>query len=162
MLVIHADCTCDDWNKLVEQAITVITGPMPIGVWSPHIVSGMRFGLERVFIAELENSTMSVVSRIDGLVFALSPEVVLRMRRASYVGNVYGLGIGWMFCSFCHATGRLVVIDRSIRVHHAILRGYDAVEAWHQMHVFLRQLSTEEKIQYLLSSRYNSPLELKV
>lgn len=154
LLILHADCQCDDWSRLIRRGLNVMRENRKIAVWSPHVEEGAHFPIEKTSLAKIDNSTLSVVSRVDALVFALSPQVVARMRAADYTGNLYGLGIGWMFCAFAHATNHLVVIDESCKVHHALSRGYDISLALEQQHQFLKQLTADELIHFILIRAY--------
>jgi hypothetical protein len=147
MLVIHADCDCEDWPTLISRCDAVMSNPI-IGVWSPEI-DGVRWSLERQTILPLDDDLMAV-GRTDGIVFALSPGVIARMKQANYDENTYGRGIEAMFVVAAYARGMIAVVDRSVRVTHPTASGYSIEQAHEQMVQFLKQLGPREKVQLQL------------
>ena len=149
MLVIHADCECENWVKLFEKCRSATGTYRNVGVWSP-LVLGTYFESEKASIAHIPNSDLKIVVQTNGLVFALTKPVLYRMRQANYKENIYGWGIDWMFVAFSYFANLLVLVDTSILVRHASGSGYEHQDAMTQMHQFLTQLSGIETIQYKL------------
>lgn len=147
LVVIHADCHCADWQALVSRCETRMSNPV-IGVWSPEI-DAVRWSLERQTILPLGDDLLAV-GRTDGIVFALSPGVIARMKQANYDDNVYGRGIETMFVVAAYARGMLAVVDRSVSVTHPIASGYSIEQAHEQMVQFLKQLGPRERVQMRL------------
>ncbi len=144
MLVIHADCECEDWRELVMRCRAAFANIGNIGVWTPR-TTGTPWRLKRTGMGRLQVGPYHRVAQTDGLVFALSPRLLPRMRRADYSRNLFGLGIDWMFVCASYAEGLVAIADESVMVRHWISRGYSVAESRLQMRDFLSQLSEEEK-----------------
>lgn len=153
MLVIHADCICDDWQHLVTKCVTDFKENQQIAVWAPF-VSGSSHPLETTQIFQLPDSPLYVTAQTDGLVFCLSRHSQERMRKADYSENVYGWGIDWLFNAHAFSTNRLVVVDSSISVKHPKERGYETRDARSQKEAFLKQFSPTEMAQLRMSQSH--------
>ncbi len=147
MMIIHADCECDDWSGVVSRCRTDFDRDQAIGVWIPRL-TGTPWRLERTRIKRLADSECSLVAHTDGLVFALSPLLLPRMRQANYSQNVYGLGIDWMFLCAAYSRGMVAIANESIVVRHRLSRGYSSGQARAQKRQFLKQLTPSEAITY--------------
>jgi len=149
MLVVHADCDCDDWPGLVARC-RAVCGMLPrIGVWAPRI-EGTYYDLESTSILPLTRGGLRIVANTDGIVFCLARPVAERMRKLPYDRNVYGWGIDWVFCAHAHATGRQVVGDPGCVVRHPRGSGYDHAEARRQQAAFLGRMTVAERVQFRL------------
>jgi len=149
LLVIHADCLCDDWPGLVRRCRDTMAGDPTIGVWAP-LIYGANLDVRKTHIASIAGSPLMVVAQTDALVFALARPVVGRLREASYGANLYGWGIDDMAAAYCYSRGLLVVADTSVFVQHPPSSTYSRSEAQAQKEEFLRQLSFAESIQHRL------------
>jgi hypothetical protein len=150
LLVIHADCTCQDWAALVKRCNDISQNAKEIGVWAPKI-DGTYWNLSVSGIVKLKNSNLVISALTDGIVFYLSPAIITRMRKVNYVNNIFGWGIDSLFCSTAHVNNKLVVIDTSVNVFHPVKKtGYDTKSATIQMNEFLNQFTNREKIQFQL------------
>lgn len=149
MLVIHADCTCEDWEGLVSACLEAYRKYPALGVWAPRIF-GAGFDIAHTQIARIEGSRLVIVAQTDAIVFAIPRAIIDRMRVANYAGNVYGWGIGWMIVSSAYCRNMFAAVDESSDVHHSTVRGYSPDAARAQMTEFLRQLSLPEKLQHLI------------
>lgn len=147
MLVIHADCRCDDWPRLIARCRAGFEMVSDLGIWTPRIM-GTPWRLERTRMRRISGSDYSVVAQTDGLVFALNPILYPRMKRADYSGNLYGLGIDWLFLCAAYARGMTAVTDEAITVRHPLSRGYSTNTAREQKRAFLKQMTTEEQLAY--------------
>ena len=145
MLVIHADCTCSNWEQLVYRCDSVVTEMPYIGVWSPKI-EWVGWVLSRWVISKITDNILAV-GRTDGIVFYLSQDIIQRMRCVDYSQNIYGRGIELMFVMAAYARGLIAVIDTTILVKHPKATGYDKTKANSQMQEFLKQLTIPEFIQ---------------
>ena len=158
MLVIHADCKCDDWSFLVRRCGDITQSVKDIGVWSPQI-DWSPYHVNVSGIAKINNSGLVLSALTDGIVFYLSPDIIERMRKVSYGNNKFGWGIDSLFCATAHINNKLVVIDSAVKVlHPQNRRGYDGHAALLQKNELLKQFSLRERVQYeLLQShvRYN-------
>jgi hypothetical protein len=147
MLVIHADCHCASWPKVIEHCRSAFNRVNNIGIWSPRLTgSPWRLIMTRMY--RLKGTSYSVVAHTDGLVFALAPELQARMRQADYSPNLYGLGIDWMLLCSAYARGRVAIVDESILVRHPMARGYTTRDAQSQERDFLTQMTPEEHAQH--------------
>lgn len=149
MLVIHADCKCEDWSLLVQRCRATMTDDPTIGVWAP-LIQGANLDIRITHIAAIKATPLVVVAQTDAIVFALSRPVVARMKLADYARNVFGWGIDDMAAAFCFTQNMLVVVDRSQFVEHPTSCGYSKNAAESQKTAFLAQLSFMEAIQHHL------------
>lgn len=149
LLVIHADCQCDDWPGLVRKCRDTMAGDPAIGVWAP-LIYGANLDVRKTRIASIAGSPLMVVAQTDALVFALAPPVADRLRQASYEANLYGWGIDDMAAAYCYTRGLMVVVDASVLVQHPPSSTYSRAEAQAQKEAFLQQLTFAESIQHRL------------
>lgn len=149
MIILHADCTCEDWEGLVRCCIDACRARPDIGIWAPTI-RGTQAEIERTRIASIPGTTLHMCAQTDAICFAITQPVMERMRRADYSQNVYGWGIGAMMISSAYCSGLLVVVDGSVIVHHPVSSGYSRKEAFRQAVSFLRQLTHQEAVMYKL------------
>jgi hypothetical protein len=156
ILIIHADCDCNDWSFLVKRCNDVINKHIDLGVWAPEI-DGTFYNLCASEIFKIKNSKLVIAALTDGIVFYISPFIVNRMRQISYGNNKFGWGIDGLFCSASHINNKLVVIDTSINVlHNSKTTGYDKKLAYLGKSDFLKQFSTRELAEYKLLLSYVS------
>lgn len=153
MLLIHADCQCDNWMNLVTSYTNLIKWHKNIGVWAPSI-SGTYYKLKTSRIIKIPKTSLSIVALTDGIVFSLSPSIIKRMRQADYSKNIYGWGIDRLFCVAAHVASQLVVIDESVAVDHPIGCGYDSNAARVHYHEFIKQLTLREQVEHKLLDTY--------
>lgn len=146
MLVIHADCSCDNWRDLFSRCYTTMANNPMIGIWAP-LINWVNVGLELTRIFKIDSSSLNVVSQTDAIVFCLSKPIIDRLRSAELSENIYGWGIDTMAVCFAYSHGMVAVIDDGITVNHPKSRGYPSQEALAQCRNFLRQLSLTEAIQ---------------
>jgi hypothetical protein len=149
ILVIHADCTFDDWSSLAIKCIKTIKELPNIGVWAPKI-DWVSWTMKMVKIATLNNPDLNVVARTDGIVFFLNKKIVQRMRLVNYENNLYGRGIELLFVTACYSMGMLAVIDSSVLVKHPKSTGYPVKDAHEQFINFFDQFTACEHAHRLL------------
>lgn len=149
ILIIHADCTCEDWGSLVKRCNDINLSIKNIGVWAPEI-DGTYWNLNVSGVMKTKNSDLVLSALTDGIVFYLSPQIVNRMRKVKYGNNKFGWCIDGLFCSTAYVTNKLVVIDTKIKVFHPQKRGYDKYEAEESAIQFLNQFSLQERLMYEL------------
>lgn len=159
MLVIHADCQCDDWSQVIERCRDAFARFDSIGIWSPRL-TGTPWRLEKTRMQRLEGSECSIVAHTDGLVFALPPRIRLRMMEADYSHNLYGLGIDWMYICAAYAQGMVAIMDEAIIVRHSITRGYCSRDARQQKREFLKQLTPDEAAAHVRLKAHMRPRKL--
>lgn len=154
VLVIHADCTCNNWTFLVKRCMDVSHNIKNIGVWAPQI-EGTFWNLRVSGMFQINNSELILSAMTDGIVFYLSNQIVERMRKVNYDSNKFGWGIDSLFCSVAHTKNKLVVIDRLVKVTHPQEKtGYSRSEAEEQMNIFLNEFSLMERIKYELLTKF--------
>jgi hypothetical protein len=147
MLVIHADCHASDWIELLRKCRGAFASHRVLGAWSPN-VEGTPYELKYIAIAPIDGGSLTIVAHVDALVFALSRQVVDRMKAARYQGNVYGWGIAKLFVTYCFSHNLLVAVDRSLTVRHVLGRGYQSDAARAQFLAFMKtQFTAQELIQ---------------
>lgn len=150
ILVIHADCHCEDWALLVKRCAEVNLNSKDIGVWSPQI-TGSPYELNVSGILKIKKTQLVLSARTDGIVFYLSPSIVRRMQRVSFGKNKYGWGIASLFCATSHVQNKLIIIDTAIKVFHPLgKRGYDGSAAQLLKNDFINQFSIRERLMYEL------------
>jgi hypothetical protein len=157
MLLIHADCQCNDWVALAQRGLQVLSTMPKVWMWAPEI-DYTGFGLERTRIMALAQSELVVAAHCDTIVFGIHQSVVKRLQKASLAENVYGWGVGWLAAAYAYAHQHCVVIDRSVQVKHPRTRSYDSKQANAQRDRYLQQLTFDEKVQ---SSLLGSHMALK-
>lgn len=154
LLIIRADCTCENWALLAKKCMIAFETNESIGVWAPKI-ENTPLNIVLTKVSEIKDTSLSVVTNTDGIVFCLSNPIKERMRKADYSNNIYGLGINSMFCAAAFVQNKLVVVDDSILVAHDPTSDYPNGNANRQKIDFLEQLSPTEKVQYRLSLIYS-------
>ncbi len=154
-ILIHADCSTNDWRQLVEKCEKTLTENSLVGVWAPEI-DYTGFDLKRTWIADTTIPEMKIVSHTDSIVFGLRSTIINRLKKADYRKNIHGWGIGSMAMAFAYTNKMYAVVDRSINVFHPQPRGYSSHDAGLQRDEFLKQLSTAELIQSRLLNSHMS------
>ncbi len=155
MLVIHADCSCENWTGLAQKMRSTLIEWPDIWVLAP-LIDGASYELEATRIGLLGSAGLEIVAETDGIIFALRRPVVERMKRADYSKNLYGWGISAMFCAFALQSQKLIVVDKLIKAIHPPTRGYDSTNSWSMRTEFLKQLNRHEKILAFLLRFYVS------
>ena len=146
MLLIHADCSCDNWSTIPEHCRRAV-GEIPnIGVWVP-LIDFNYWGPDRTEIDRIPNSPFSIVAHTDAIVVGLTRRIVARMRKANLERNVYGWGIDPMFNYYTYSIGNIAVVDNSVFVRHPVATDYSWDVATTQQAEFLKQLTRAERTQ---------------
>lgn len=144
MLVIQADCACDDWAGLVRRFGRVLAAVPQCAVWAPHI-DGTPYTSDVSTFARLSVDGLFAAAQTDGIVLGLARPVMDRLRRARLDDNLYGWGIDFMAIAAAYSSDRLAIVDLSQRVEHPKVRGYPGDVAQEQCDAFLQQLSPIER-----------------
>lgn len=154
LLVIHADCHCEDWIRLVNRCQDSASHIKNLGVWAPKI-EGTYWDLTITKIVTIRNSDFVIAAMSDGIVFYLSPPVIKRMKQINYGNNIFGWGIDALFCASAFANKKLVLIDTAVHVFHPKeKRGYNSNQAKSLEKEFTKQFSLSELIQYELITNF--------
>lgn len=153
MLVVHADCHCEDWSLLAKRFMEVDAKLDNLGVWAPKIKDNF-FNVGASRLLKIKNSEFSLCALTDGIVFSLSTGVIERMRKVKYGDNPFGWGIDLLFCTHAHVSSQLVLIDEKVEVEHPPTCGYDKSMAEEGLNRFLKQFSIREYVQAELLRKY--------
>ncbi|WP_297803179.1 hypothetical protein [Arenimonas sp. GDDSR-1] len=153
LLVIHADCDCDDWAGLVAGSRAAHRQFPRIAVWAP-LITVTPYPLKHTLLGSFFDTPMKLVAQTDGIVFSLSKAAIARMRSIDYRKNLYGWGIDWVFMAFAYANKQFAVVDPRVRVRHPESHGYSQHNALAMMQDFLKQLGPSEYVQYALLSSH--------
>ena len=145
MLVLHADCTHQDWGALFQHCKQTVTKIPNIGVWSPTI-DYVPWNLEIETLQTIPNTSLSLAVRTDAICFYLAAPIVQRMKQVDYQRNVYGRGIEALFVANAFTRGLMVVIDQAVCVHHPNSSGYPVDIANQQCTEFMKQFNIMESI----------------
>jgi hypothetical protein len=146
MLVIHADCACDDWAALASKCRRTMDTTRIVGIWAP-LVDWTPLALRRTRIAPIKSTSLCIVAQTDAIVFCFSRPVIARMKRARYEGNAYGWGFDTMAAAHAYSNRLLAVVDESVVVRHPRSRGYPEEAARAQCNAFLKQMDLHETVQ---------------
>ncbi len=153
MLVIHADCHCQDWSALASRCTKTHAVMADLGVWAPNI-QVTPYGLSVSALMRLKNTDWYISALTDGIIFSLAPSMIDRMRKVTYGSNPLGWGIDLLFCSAAHVGNSVVVIDDAIKVYHPQQTGYDTRIARQSMEVFMKNFTLRERVQCELLRSY--------
>lgn len=144
LLMITADGLADNWGAVAGRCRDVFRQYPNLGVWSP-LTNYSSWQPKAFSLGNIRGTRLHLMFQTDSIVWAMSAEVVQRMREADYDANTLGWGIDTMACMFCHANDHMVVLDPEIRITHPIGTEYSTVLADQQLREFLKQLSSKEQ-----------------
>lgn len=152
MLLIHADCSSEDWAGMVQRCRKVMGKSASIGLWAPQLDgAGISLNLTK---AVSSNDSLTLVTYVEALVFAMTLPVIKRLKKYDYSQNKFGWGIDWAISAFVVTHNLVALVDSSVRVTHPAGRGYDGAEARDQMSVFSQQMSPQEKVYFAMASSH--------
>lgn len=155
LLQIQADASSEDWPGLIARVRDVFTRHPDTGMWGPDI-DYSAWSLEKSWVQDFDaTDSLYSVRRTDGIVWALSQQVVERLREADYSANRLGWGIEGMAIGYCYSHGLLVLKDMSIHIDHPKGTGYGANEALAQSEAFSKQLTYHERLALKLIRKKN-------
>lgn len=153
LMIIHADCKCNDWLRLIDAFIYSSNKFKNLGIWSPLIDwSGFAFDVSK--IARLNPPNLNLVALADGMIFSINRSIIERMRKIDYKHNIYGWGISTYCAAYAHLQQYPVVTDTSIKVYHPKSSGYDRLTAGKLAVNFSKQFSLAERSQVALLKSY--------
>lgn len=153
LLVLHADCTCNDWAAVVRRCSDWHRAKPTIGIWAPYI-TGSQWGLARTRIMHMSGTTLSIVAQPDSICFSLTRPIIERLRRVDYSANTFGWGIDWLMTCAAMSQNLLVVVDEGVVVRHPPSTGYNRDEANRGLQEFQSQFNTMELILVRVLSAY--------
>jgi hypothetical protein len=113
ILVVHADCSCENWIELLNAYQKTFKEYSALGVWAPRIL-GTPFDLRFTKIASISGTSLNICANTEAIVFALSAKVVSRMRKFDFSSNIYGWGVATCFLAYAFISGMLVLVDENI------------------------------------------------
>lgn len=147
MLHIQADARFDHWPSVIEKCKEAFDCFPNVGVWAPNVYHSV-WTPDLTSIRRLRDDEILAVTMTDGIVWALSPPVINRLRMFDYDMNNFGWGICEAACAFAFTNNMLVLMDLSLKVEHPKGSGYCNVQALEQGKEFITQLSATERIQF--------------
>lgn len=154
-LLVHADAFHDAWADVLEKCRTAFVERRgQLGVWAPD-VDHKPVSTHVARLAFLDKHGQCAVTQTDGVVCAFSSPVMDRLKQLDFSQNNLGWGIDWAAIAYAYTHHLLVVVDQTLTVKHAPGRGYDSNEAQSQMANFLKQLTAQEQLTYLLLDSFN-------
>jgi len=143
-LLIHADTDFADWPGLLARCRNLFRDHPGLGLWSPDF-DQTHWTNARVLFGPGPGPDLLLVAQTDGIVLALAPRVVERLRRLDYSANTLGWGIDWAASAYCHSHNLMVCRDTRMVVTHSTSRGYGFFTAFDQGTAFLGQLTILER-----------------
>lgn len=149
MLQIQADAEHHDWQAVVRRCRETFAAHAELGVWAPE-VDFTPFPLQETRVRSLPGGHWHQVVQTDGIVWALAPRVLARLRQLDYACNNLGWGMDWAAIAHAHAHGLLVLRDTALTITHPRGSGYDPKVATAQKAAFLAQLTAQEQAQLVL------------
>jgi hypothetical protein len=152
-LLLHADCTCDDWAALVRRCIDWHRANPAIGIWAPFI-AGSQWAFARTRILHLSGTTLSLVAQPDSICFSLTRPIIERLRRVDYSTNTFGWGIDWLMTCAALSRNLYVVVDEGVTVKHPQSTGYDREQANKGLQEFQSQFTIIELMLARVLSAY--------
>ncbi|MFM7000441.1 MAG: glycosyltransferase [Limnohabitans sp.] len=151
-LQIQADADSPDWAQVVSSCKTAFDSVADLGVWAAD-ADFTPWHTNRVALARHSNSRLAFVAQTDGVVWAMSHQVRERLKSMDFERNNLGWGIDWAAIAFAYANHLTVVRDTDVLVRHPKGTGYSGAQAKVQMDAFLKQLTSQEQLVYLLLNR---------
>lgn len=153
-LLIHADTDFHDWGQLVRRCVAAFAELPNLGVWSPEI-SHTWWRTSTVELLPVSGMPGLIsVAQTDGIVFALAPRVVDRLRQFDYSVNNLGWGIPLAAVVYARTAGLMICRDMTLSVSHDTSRGYRDEAAAAQMRAFQEQFTLVELDQLILLRSY--------
>ncbi|MBR1280446.1 hypothetical protein JQ597_00070 [Bradyrhizobium sp. AUGA SZCCT0177] len=150
---IVGDMESTDWGGVVSACVQAFDQLPYLGVWAAE-VDNTAWQTERVAIQRIGDTNLYTTAQSDCCVWAIHQSIAERLKALDFKSNNIGWGIDWAAIAASYASGRIVVRDKSVTIHHPPGTGYQPKAAHTQMTTFLSQLSLPEKA--LLNVLYRS------
>jgi len=144
MLHIQADVECDEWPRFLAECRNAFASHPDLALFAP-LVDWTPWSLERTTLEWSQKKRVHRVSMVDGIVWAIGPATLQRLRHLDYTTNPLGRGIELAAAAFARAHGQLALVDATIKVSHPQGSGYSEADAARQLNAFLEQLTEPEK-----------------
>jgi hypothetical protein len=144
VLIIHADCSCESWPRLVQRCRAAFAKYSKLNAWAPKI-DNTFFYLDRTEILSLPESDLSIVAQTDAIVLAFRSATIPRLLEAQLRNFTFGWGICWMIICHTYSNGFFAAVDRDVSVHHDVSRGYSKPDASRQRDQFFKTFNTHEE-----------------
>jgi hypothetical protein len=148
LLQINADATTD-WGHMIDRLGHALERFPNLGIWTGN-VDWSPWSHEITEIERLPCGEFLRVAKCDGVLWAMTPPIVERMRAFDYTCNNFGWGVEVAAVAYSWAEQRDVLCDLRVKVVHPKRSGYSRQQAERQMKTFLRQLSDAERLQLKL------------
>jgi len=154
-MLVHADAFHDAWGDVLEKCRTAFVERRgQLGVWAPD-VDHKAVPTQVAKLVFLDKHGQCAVTQTDCVVCAFASPVIDRLKHLDFSQNNLGWGIDWAAIAYAYTHHLLVVVDQSLTVKHAPGRGYASKEAQSQMASFLKQLTPQEQLTYVLLESHN-------
>lgn len=150
-LQIQADARSNDWPNVLRHCKQTFISTPNVGVWTTE-TDHTPWPTKRVSICPYpHNPDLLLVTQTDGIVWALSRQLIQWLAKMDYDSNNLGWGMDWAAAAHAYSNNLLVVRDTRVLINHPVGRGYGKEEARKQMDLFLLQLTpTEVSVKKLL------------
>lgn len=145
MVHVQADAECEDWPRLISRCRHAFRDHPQVGIWSPDVFHTSHTP-DRTGIWPIDHDLLAVTNT-DGVVWAISKDIVAWMKTLDYSCNNMGWLISEAAAAHAFTNNRLVLLDLGVKVTHPKGSGYDRNVARKQSEVFLKQLSSTEIVQ---------------
>lgn len=153
LLLIHADCNCEQWSSIVKKCRDAFDEFPDINVWCP-LIDFTSYNIKATEISKIADSNLSIAAATDAIVVAFRSSTIDKFSTCDLDKNLHGWGIDWILACHTYASNMIAVIDRSIHVHHEKTRDYSHEIAREEMIEFLDGLTQGEKTLYKLLKDY--------
>lgn len=144
MLHIQADVECDEWPRFLEECTKAFASRSDLALFAP-LVDWTPWSLARTTLERSPKKPVHRVSMVDGIVWAMGPATLERLRHLDYTTNPLGRGIELAAAAFARANGYVALVDATIAVSHPQGSGYSEADAAMQLSAFLEQLTEPER-----------------
>jgi hypothetical protein len=144
---ITADAQYNDWSGLLKNCQQAFERYKELGVWAPD-VDFSPYNHDWNVLAQVAGTNFIKVVQTDSIVWAFSQAVADRLKSLDFRLNNFGWGVDVVASAYCHAMGKLVLVDKGIKVFHPKGTAYSQAEARGQCVEFLRQMSGAELLAW--------------
>jgi hypothetical protein len=150
MLHVQADAHYSDWPKLVARCQHTFSHQQMLGVWSPNVYHSWYTPRLTRLAVEPTDGTVPV-TLTDGVVWALSADVIGALKPLDFSSNNIGWGLTETAAAVAVTRNRTVAMDLTLKVVHPRGSGYDRTKALSEAKVFADQLSAAQR-NYIAAS----------
>jgi hypothetical protein len=150
MLHVQADAHSSDWPRLVARCRQTFGTQETLGVWTPNVYHSWYTPRLTRLAGDPTDGTVPV-TLTDGVVWALSADVVSALKPFDFSSNNIGWGLTETAAAVAATRNRAVAMDLTLKVDHPRGSGYDRTKALSEAKVFADQLSAAQR-NYIAAS----------